>query len=376
MNQTLSFITNYCPHYRRGFFERLDERIGDRFDCEFLFTGIKEKWQSYGDFSYRALGEIKLHENYSISPSLFYQLWQKNPDVIVAGPIEEFAGQAPYLYAKATKTPFVLWTGEWRLPQTTLRTTTFPLIKRIYHGADSVVVYGPHIKEYVTDLGVPAEKIHIGWNTTDIDRFTHPDPDAEESVRASLGIPQDAPVALFVGRHVKEKGLGYLLDAFRQIVSDVEPTPYLVLVGDGNRHDVLREQAADLETVLFPGYVDNDRLPPYYGLADVFVLPSILTEDFREPWGLVINEAMGSGTPVIASSEVGAAAAGVVRDCENGYIVPERNTGVLADRLKRLLSNPAKAEQMGQAAEEGIKEYSFDKMVDGFEDAIHYSLQS
>jgi len=240
----------------------------------------------------------------------------------------------------------------------------------MYHGADALVVYGPHIREYVTDLGVNPGDVHIAWNTTDIDRFSDPDPNSISDVRESLAIPADAPVAIFVGRHVKEKGLEYLVDAFREGVDEVKPTPYLLLVGDGDRHNALRDQATDLETIRFPGFIQNDQLPSYYGLADVFVLPSIFTTEFREPWGLVVNEAMASETPVIATSEVGAAAAGVVQDGKNGYIVPERNIEVLTDRLVRLLSNPKKRREMGQYASETIEDYDFDRMVDGFEDAI------
>lgn len=373
MSPQLAFVTNRCPHYRTGFFEQFDNRLGDQFDYEILFTDEKEGWKAYGNFNYRAIMDFELHEHYSIAPTLFYHLWRRGPDVIVAGPLEQFAGQAAYLYAQLTDTPFVLWTGEWRLPITTLRTTTFPLIKRIYHGADALVVYGPHIRDYVTDLGVNPDDVYVAWNTTDIERFSNPDSAAVTAVRESLGIPSDAPVALFVGRHVKEKGLEYLIDAFRDVINEVKRTPYLVVVGNGDRHDAIRNRASDLETILFPGYIENEQLPPYYGLADVFVLPSILTEEFREPWGLVVNEAMGSGTPVIATSEVGAAAAGVVKDGENGYIVPERNSEVLADRLSLLLSNLSKSTKMGRSAFKTIKKFDYDNMTDGFKEAISHA---
>ena len=253
---------------------------------------------------------------------------------------------------------------------------TFPLIRRIYRGADSIAVYGPHIRDYVTDLGIDPEKIHLAWNTTDVDYFRDPNEDDAEELRDQLDIPEGAPVALYVGRHVKEKGLEYLVDAYRQIVGEVEPTPYLLLVGDGDRRDELEKRADDLDTVLFPGYVENENLPPYYGLADVFVLPSVQTEIFREPWGLVVTEAMASGTPVVTSNQVGIAAAGVVKDGENGYIVPERNPHVLADRLKRLLTDEDLRREMGGTASEVIFEYDYDRMIDGFMSAIKDTLDT
>lgn len=376
MTDRLAFVTYFCPHYRIGFFERFEERLRGRLDTKVFFTDHKDRWQEYGDFDYEVLSRFKPRESYEVAPAIFYRLWRYDPDVIVSGPVEQFAAHASYLYAKATGTAFVLWTGEWTLPKTTLRTTTFPLIRRIYRGADSVAVYGPHIRDYVADLGVDPEKVHLAWNTTDIDRFRDPNSDTVRRLRDDLEIPENAPVALYVGRHVKEKGLEYLIDAFRDIADGIEPTPYLVLVGDGDRKEKLERQASDLGTVLFPGYVENEDLAPYYGLADVFVLPSIQTEIFREPWGLVVTEAMASGTPVVTTGEVGIAAAGVVRDGENGYIVPERNPTVLADRLDRLLTNEELRREMGETAQNVISEYDYDRMVDGFESAIDDALAS
>jgi glycosyltransferase involved in cell wall biosynthesis len=343
---------------------------------EVLFTDQKEGWKSYSNFNYKIVPHWNPTQNYELAPIVFKQLFEYDPDIIVSGPVEQFAAHASYLYAKVTRTPFVLWTGEWTVPKTTLRTVTFPLIRRIYRGADSIAVYGPHIRDYVTDLGIDRDKIHLAWNTTDVEYFRNPSEEDAAALRDRLDIPEDAPVALYVGRHVKEKGLEYLIDAFRELVDDVEPTPYLLLVGDGDRRDQLEERAEDLDTVLFPGYVENEDLPPYYGLADVFVLPSVQTEIFREPWGLVVTEAMASGTPVVTSSQVGIAAAGVVQDGENGYIVPERNPSALADRLERLLTDAELREEMGNRAAETITEYDYDTMVDGFVSAIEDALDT
>ena len=366
----LAFVTYYCPHYRVGFFELLEERLGGDIDPKVFFTDHKKNWQEYGDFDYDVLPRLKPRESYEFTPAIFYRLWKYDPDVIVSGPVEQFAAHASYLYAKITGTPFVLWTGEWTLPKTNLRTITFPLIRQIYDGADSIAVYGPHIRDYVTDLGVDRDKIHLAWNTTDIEYFRNPSEDGVRELRDQLGIPEDVPVALYVGRHVKEKGLEYLIDGFREIVDEIEPSPCLIVVGDGDRRAELEERAADLNTVIFPGYVENKDLRPYYGLADVFVLPSIQTEIFREPWGLVVTEAMASRTPVITTSEVGIAAAGVVEDGVNGYIIPERNPTVLADRLERLLTDEELQGEMGENAEKIILEFDYDKMVDGFIAAV------
>ena len=71
-----------------------------------------------------------------------------------------------------------------------------------------------------------------------------------------------------------------------------------------------------------------------YAAADVLVVPSIATRTFREPWGLVVNEAMNQGLPVIASDAVGAVAGGLVRDGRNGLVVRAGDSGALAHAMR------------------------------------------
>jgi len=367
----IAFVTEYCPPYRTGFFEQFSER----FSTEYFFCNQKESWRAYGDFEYTEISGFQVRERYKIAPKLFACLANNRPDVVIGNPVEGFGGQASYLYARMTSTPFVLWTGEWHLPLTTLRTVSFPLLRRIYFGSDAIAVYGPHIEDYLSDLGVDPDKIEIAWNTVDTSAFEDPGAERRSEIRTKLGIPADAPVALYVGRHVKEKGIRYLIDGFQSVDSEMQQTPYLLIVGDGPIRESLEEQAGKSKNIIFPGYVENNNLPGYYAIADVFVLPSIQTDIFREPWGLVINEAMSSGTPVIATGQVGAAAAGMVRDGENGYIVPERNSTVISDRLSKLFTNQELVRELGVNAKETIAEYDYSKMINGFRKAIDTAVQ-
>ncbi len=361
----VAIVSEFCPPYRTGFYETFT----DRFDSKVFFCNTKDSWRAFGEFPYVELPNYELRDRYAIAPGLFRALRSYDPDVVVGSPVEGFGGQASYLYAKATGTPFVLWTGEWHLPLTTLRTTTFPLVSRIYDGADAIAVYGPHIKQYLTDLGVDPAKISIAWNTVDTSKFAAPQGEPE-ALRRELDIPVDSPVAMFVGRMIESKGVRYLIDAFERVEERMEGDPYLLLVGDGDDYDSFERRAAEVPNTTLAGYVENDQLPDYYALADCFVLPSVQTAVFREPWGLVVNEAMSSGTPVIATGQVGAAAAGVVEDGENGYVVPERNAAALADRLETLLSDTDRAATFGERARERIQEFDYDRMVDGVAQAI------
>lgn len=366
MLRRVALVTEFCPPYRTGFFNAID----DRFNATLLFTDTKESWRAFGDFDYRELYGARLQKRYRVSPGVFRHLADIDPEVVIGGPVEGFSGQSAYLYARATGTPFVLWTGEWHLPLTTLRTLSFPLIRRIYNGADAITVYGPHVRSYLEDLGVDMEKITVAWNTVDVDQFQPAPPERTEALREQHGIPREAPVVLYVGRLVREKGVDFLIEAFESIAAETSPDPHLLFVGDGVRRAVLESAAVEVPNVTFTGYVENSRLPRYYTLADVLVLPSIQTAEFREAWGLVVNEAMACGTPVVATGQVGAAAGGMVSDGVNGYVVPERNAAVLADRVTQVLSDSKLGTRLGRRARATVSEFDYERMVDGVEDAV------
>jgi glycosyltransferase involved in cell wall biosynthesis len=98
------------------------------------------------------------------------------------------------------------------------------------------------------------------------------------------------------------------------------------------------------------GHVAEHDLPALYAAADMLVLPSIRTASFTEPWGLVVNEAMLQGTPIIASDAVGAAAGGLVRDGRNGFVFAAGDAPALAARIDALASDPDLRKTLGTAA--------------------------
>jgi glycosyltransferase involved in cell wall biosynthesis len=118
------------------------------------------------------------------------------------------------------------------------------------------------------------------------------------------------------------------------------------------------------------GPVGPERLRSIYAGADVLVVPSIATRVFREPWGLVVNEAMNQGLPVIASDAVGAAAGGLVRDGRNGLVVPAGDRSALAAAIGRLAADVSMRGSLGNAAAEDVRAFSYDAWADGFSAAL------
>jgi glycosyltransferase involved in cell wall biosynthesis len=107
-----------------------------------------------------------------------------------------------------------------------------------------------------------------------------------------------------------------------------------------------------------------------YAACDVLVVPSIPTRTFREPWALVVNEAMNRGVPVIASDAVGAAAGGLVRDRETGLVVRAGDSTALADAIGRLGADPALRARLGRAGADDVRAFSHDAWARGFSAAL------
>jgi glycogen(starch) synthase len=138
--------------------------------------------------------------------------------------------------------------------------------------------------------GVDPARIRVVYNGVDTD----PRPAGAQAL--------PGPVVLFLGRVTLQKGPDWFVEAARR-VADVEPTARFVLAGAGDMLRRVIERAAELgltDRMLFPGFVDRERASQLFGLADVFVMPSV-----SEPFGIVPLEAMDRGVPVIVSRQSG-----------------------------------------------------------------------
>ncbi len=141
-----------------------------------------------------------------------------------------------------------------------------------------------------------------------------------------------------------------------------DPPPTLVAIGDGP----LADTVAQTPHTRLLGPLPRERLPVAYAAADALVLPSIPTPRFREPWGLVCNEALHQGTPVVATTAVGAVAGGLVRDGETGLVVPPGDAPALAEAIGRLLADRGLRERLGAQGRAALAGHTYDAMADAF----------
>ena len=150
-----------------------------------------------------------------------------------------------------------------------------------------------------------------------------------------------------------------------------------MIVGDGSLRERLIRMACELGIAgktRFVGYASPEEALTYYAIADLFVLPSVTTPHGKETWGLVVNEAMNQGVPVVATDAVGAAAGGLVQSGLNGFVVPERDSSALAEAIRRILNDNALRVEMSRNARRIVADWNNERMVQGFERAIEYAI--
>ncbi len=232
---------------------------------------------------------------------------------------------------------------------------------------DAFLFVGRWNKEYLLRYGVPERRMFFAPHCVDSEYFRAAAENArggKSNVRAESGISLSSYVVLFVGRFVREKGAGDLIKALARIKhSDVT----LMMVGSGELDEVYRAQAEQLKVkVHFAGFVNQRRLPEYYSMADLLVMPSLN----GETWGLVVNEAMATGLPAVVSDRVGCGP-DLIDDEWTGIRYPEGDVNSLATAIDRMLDK-ARGTSTGRAVAEKVREYSIERNVAAVHDALAY----
>lgn len=215
----------------------------------------------------------------------------------------------------------------------------------------------PHA-EYLHALGLPHSRSFTGYDAVDNDYFSFGAKIAREdqaSERARLGVPEFYFLAS--ARFVEQKNLPMLLKGFAAYYhSGGENAWKLVLLGDGPFRAELEELRRSLDltdAVVIPGFKQYDVLPAYYGLAGAFVHAST-----REPWGLVVNEAMAAGLPVVVSNRCGCARDLIVNG-KNGFVFNPFNPVELSEMMRRIAAaSPEFLAALGAASQRIIETWS------------------
>jgi glycosyltransferase involved in cell wall biosynthesis len=224
------------------------------------------------------------------------------------------------------------------------------LVKLLF---DRAVAGGKPHSRYLQELGFPSERIGRCYDVVDNTFYRMIAEEARRNGRpthfAALGT-----YFLYVGRLAPEKNIDGLIRAYAAY-REARGGAVLVIVGDGPERATLQRMAREsryAEGIHFEGMKKADEIAMYYAFANCFVLPSV-----REPWGLVVNEAMAAGLPVIVSRRCGCAEDLVIHN-RNGYVFDPEDLDQLRDAMLSFDRNPEKTAIMATQSREIIGEYS------------------
>lgn len=236
----------------------------------------------------------------------------------------------------------------------------------------SALVAGARHADYVVRLGLARSKVFCGYDVVD-NAYFH---DGSSRVRAQhdrFRRQFDLPDRYFLAssRFIEKKNLIRLIDAYGAYVSQCDDPWSLVLLGDGPLRGTLERRIAEAglsNLVRRPGFKQYDELPVYYALAAAFVHAST-----TEQWGLVVNEAMASGLPVLVSGRCGCAP-DLVEDGRNGHVFNPCDTDELAGLMRKLSSQDCDREAMGRASREIIAHWTPATFSDGLMRAVERGM--
>lgn len=253
---------------------------------------------------------------------------------------------------------------EWKLP---FKRVFWPQLFRL---ADEVIVPSSGGVNLMRQLGIPADRVTLTPYVVDNRWWTeHAARTDREAVRRSWDVSAAAPVVLFCAKLQPWKRPLDLLTAF---AAANPPNAFLVFAGEGPLRTPLAEEARRLglqSRVRFLGFANQSELPAIYGAADLLVLPS----DY-EPFGVVVNEAMLCGCPVVVSDRVGARF-DLVREGVTGRVFPSGNVPALAAVLRELLDDPPRLRAMGEAARKRMESWAPADNINGLVSAVERAVR-
>ena len=222
------------------------------------------------------------------------------------------------------------------------------LYPRLFQLVELLFPGGSRQRAFFEFYGVPKTRIRIAQMTVDVSaifKITEAFKEKRAATRISMGLTSDAVVFVYVGRLEDYKGVDLVIDAFKA-VDDINCR--LLIVGDGGMRAKVQQAATDEPRIFYLGRKDFTGVIEAFAISDVAVVPSTF-----EPWGLVVNEAMAVGLPVIASDRVGCVD-DLVLDQQTGIVFPSGELNQLIDAMASIATNSQLRVAMGRAGHELI----------------------
>lgn len=370
MKRRLVIITEIISPYRIPLFNVLSEQPG--VDLHVIFLAETDptlrQWKVYKQeigFSYEVLPSWRKRiggYNVLLNRGLGRALLAAKPDAILCGGYNYVASWRALWWARNRSAPFFLW-SESNLQDIRKGRALVELLKNeFFRQCNGFVVPGKSAAEYLLSHGIKRETIFTAPNAVDNDLFAKEAAAArakDNQLRIDLALPER--YFLFAGRLVREKGVFELLSAYSRLDGEMRQEIGLVFAGDGPCRTELERQASSISPGLikFVGFAQREQLAAYYALAEALILPT-----YSDTWGLVVNEAMACGLPVIVSRLAGSVLDLVTEDW-NGKMIQPRDVESLRSALQSVAGCRNESLRMGANSLQRIAEYSPQRWSEG-----------
>ena len=315
---------------------------------------------------------ISVIKNQGLEKTSFFDLWlnlghildEVNPDVLAIASYYESGMLFTLFWSVWNNKPVILLSDSKEDDK--LRIWWKEKLKSlIINRFKAAFVAGDIHKQYLTKLGMCSKAIFLGYDVVENQAF-HPN-----KIR-HLSSPLTKPYFLAINRFVTKKNLPLLISSYakyRQQKGDLAWD--LVLSGDGELRPQIEKQINELDLTKFvhlPGFLQQEELLPYFAHASFFIHASI-----QEQWGLVVNEAMAAGLPVLVSNSCGCFEDLVIEEV-NGFGFDPEDQQALTDLMLKMSSKEVDLVAMGKASLKHIQKYSPDYFAQGLMQAVEYSL--
>lgn len=370
-------------HYKAAVFQAIDRLVAQRPGTTFKVLQIGRNERSRAGWETDAANAPTYSYPYELlfdsfvediplrarTQALLSKMRHYKPDVLCLTGYYDPAQLALLAYARLTGIPVVM-----QMESTAFDNERSPVkegIKRlIMQQCSGFFCFGSPQATYLLQLGVPPARILLQKSAVDNQALLQAYETAKVQRTArqqELGLP--AHNFVFVGRLIEPKNLPMLLQCFAEALTQAPDQDDwgLIVLGNGPQEAALKQQSQTLginKRVFFHPATHWYRVPDVLTLADVLVLPSI-----SEPWGLVVNEAMVCGMPVLVSDRCGCAN-DLVRDGQNGFLFDPAKPAQLTERLLTFMNGQADLIQMGRESQQLIAPYAPEvvakEMMNGF----------
>lgn len=370
----VALVHNIISPYRVPLFEELANQESLELFVYYCSIGIRDrKWDviESNKYNYKVLPGLKLEFNdgiFNFNPTILKELIVNDYDIIIIGGYADFTTQLAFLFSKLKNIPIILWSEGTENAQSLLGKVMNPFTDTIIKNSDALIVPGSRSREFHIKRGANPDKIYTAPNIIDNNVYIAQSNSYRERsprIKEELGLSHDR-IILFVGRLTENKGVQYLLDAYKRLKDETSIDACLVIVGDGSFKEKLLEKCFkdDIEDVHFTGWLNGNEKIKYYSISDLFVLPTL-----SDLCPLVINEAMACSLPVITTDAAGCAIDQIVPGI-NGFIVKATDIDQLYFDMEKSLSDGLSRTMGINSLNRLIEYFSLPNAIEGFKSAI------